>query len=247
MKLEHELQHAYQEETRQWTIRAEARDNMLKSLQQQRESRPNRKRANWLVAVVVAVVLIIPSGAYAGYTYLADYIYGSEKNITAIGGTTSDYQRLEAKLRVAQEQLSSEEFAAFMEVLLEFGKFALTHADLRGQLHPEDWSIEDQQVYNQLAEQLEPYFDKLSNAEAQQAIIAEERIWQETLEQAKQQFSSEDYAEFTSLFTQMKQYEAIVVDQDKSFHEDRLSPEQKQELKQLRERITPYLQQLGMQ
>lgn len=246
MKLEHELQHAYQEETRHWNVRAEAKDNMLKTLQQQRASHYNRKRANWLVAVVIAAVLIIPSGAYAGYTYLADYIYGSEKNITAIGGTAADYQRLETKLRAAQEQLSTEEFAAFMEVLLDFGKFALTHADYRGQLHPEEWSIEEQQMYNQLAEELEPFFDKLSNAEVQQEIIDEERFWQEKLEQAKRQFSPEEYAEFTSLFTQMKQYETIVVDQDKSLHEDRLSPEQQQELKQLRERITPYLQQLGM-
>jgi hypothetical protein len=44
----------------------------------------------------------------------------------------------------------------------------------------------------------------------------------------------------------MKQYEAIVMDQDGSIHEERLSAEQKEELQQVREQIYPFLEKLGL-
>jgi hypothetical protein len=63
---------------------------------------------------------------------------------------------------------------------------------------------------------------------------------------AETKFSKEQFTEFKSLYEQMKHYEAKMVDQDGSIHEERLSEEQKEELQQVRERIYPFLEKLGL-
>lgn len=83
MKLDEQLRTAYQEETKDWSISASIKHKMMDSIRNDSHIRRNRKK--WLVTGLLAVVLIVPTGAYAGYTYLADGIYGSQENIKAMG------------------------------------------------------------------------------------------------------------------------------------------------------------------
>lgn len=159
MKLDEQLRTAYQEETKDWSVPASIKQKMMDSIR--RDSHIKRNRKKWLVTGLLAAVLIIPTGAYAGYTYLADGIYGSQENIAAMGGTAEDYMRLEAKLQTAKAHFSEEEFVQYMNLLKQMGQMALEYADSQGNMHPEQWSTVEQERYNLLAAELEPFFEKL--------------------------------------------------------------------------------------
>ncbi|WP_340399398.1 DUF3600 domain-containing protein [Paenibacillus sp. FSL H8-0079] len=243
MKLEDELRSAYREETRKWSNSPGGKENMLKAIRSR--SRGNRRPRKWLVAAIIAAVLIIPTGAYAGYTYLADDIYGSEQNIRVLGGTADDYNRLEAKLQEAKAYFSDDEFTQYMSLLKQLGQMALAHADSQGDLHPEQWSTVDQEKYNQLVASLEPFFERLEDASEQKEMMDHEQFRTETYKAAEERLSKEEFIEFQALFENMEKYEAIVVDKDGSIHEEQLSVEQKKDLDHVREKFYSYLRQLG--
>ncbi|MGN7415236.1 DUF3600 domain-containing protein [Paenibacillus sp. SAF-068] len=246
MKLDEQLRTAYQEETKDWSIPAGIKHKMMNEIRSNSHIRRNRKK--WLVTGLLAVVLIIPTGVYAGYTYLADGIYGSQENITAMGGTAEDYMRLEAKLQTAKAHFSEEEFVQYMDLLKHMGQMAVKHADAQGNMYPEQWSTVEQERYNVLVAELEPFFDKLNavSAGSSQKQMDEQQFWTEQLEQAEKSFTKEQYREFKSVYDQMKKYKVMVTDKDGSIHEERLSAEQKDDLRQLERRLIPYLKRLEL-
>lgn len=246
MKLDEQLRTAYQEETKDWSIPVSIKHKMMASIQSDSHIRKNRKK--WLVTGILAAVLIIPTGAYAGYTYLADGIYGSQENITAMGGTAEDYMRLEAKLQTAKANFSEEEFVQYMDLLKQMGQMAVKHADSQGNLHPEQWSTVEQERYNLLATKLKPFFEKLEavSTAPQKDPMNDQQFWTEQLARAEAMLSKEEFTEFKSVYEQMKVYEVMVVDKYGSIHDERLSVEQKGDLRQLRERLIPYLEKLGL-
>ncbi|WP_458460512.1 DUF3600 domain-containing protein [Paenibacillus sp.] len=246
MKLDEQLRTAYQEETKDWSVPARIKHKIMDGIRSDSHLRRNRKK--WLVTGLLAAVIIIPTGAYAGYTYLADGIYGSQENITAMGGTAEDYMRLEAKLQTAKAHFSEEEFGQYMDLLKQMGQMALKYADSQGNMHPEQWSTVEQERYSLLVVELEPFFEKLEAVSAglQKEPMNEQQFWTEQLARAEEMFSKEEFVEFKSVYEQMKKYEAMVVDKDGSIHEERLSVEQKDDLRQLRERLIPYLEKLEL-
>lgn len=66
MNLDEQLRTTYQEETKNWTISDRTKHKILNAVR--RESRLKRHREKWLVTVLLAAVLIFPTGAYAGYS-----------------------------------------------------------------------------------------------------------------------------------------------------------------------------------
>ncbi|RPK23217.1 DUF3600 domain-containing protein [Paenibacillus xylanexedens] len=246
MKLDEQLRTAYQEETKEWSVPARIKHKMMDGIRSDSHIRRNRKK--WLVTGLLAAVLIIPTGAYAGYTFLADGIYGSEENIAAMGGTAEDYMRLEAKLQTAKAHLSEEEFVQYMDLLKQMGQMAVKHTDSQGNMHPEQWSTVEQERYNLLVAELEPFFEKLEavSVGSSKKLMDEQQFWTEQLEQAEKTFTKEQYREFKSVYEQMKKYKVMVMDKDGSIHEERLSAEQKDDLRQLERRLVPYLKRLEL-
>ncbi|WP_440112559.1 DUF3600 domain-containing protein [Paenibacillus sp. QZ-Y1] len=246
MKLDEQLRTAYQEETQDWSVSVRTKHKIMNGIRSNSPLRRNRKK--WLVTALLAAVLIIPTGAYAGYTYLVDGVYGSQENIAAMGGTAEDYMRLEAKLQMAKAHFSKEEFVQYMDLLKQMGQMALRYADQQGEMHPEQWNAAEHTQYNRLSAELEPFFEKLEavSAASPKELMDEQQFWNKQLARAESTFSKEQYSEFKSVYEQMKTYEAMVVDQDGIIHEERLSAVQKEDLQHLRERIIPFLEMLEL-
>jgi len=252
MKLDEQLRSAYQEETKDWIISARVKHNVLHDVRK-KSSLLTRGR-KWWVTALLAAVLIIPTAAYAGYTYLADSIYGARENITQLGGTATDYERLEAKLQQAEVHFTESEFELYMGLLKQFGQMALTHADARGKLNPDSWSREEQEKYKQITAKLQPFFDKLTSLENKSTtsipvsprLMDEDEFWAEQFTKAEKSFTKEEYADFRAVYEQMKTYKTTVEDTDESYHMDRLSKDQRAELDQLTERMSVYLEKIGL-
>lgn len=252
MKLDEQLRSAYQEETKDWFISDRVKHNVLHAARKKSSLRTRGRK--WWVTALLAAVLIIPTGAYTGYTYLADSLYGSPHNITALGGTVADYERLEAKLQQAKAHFTESEFELYMGLLKQFGQMALTHADAQGQMNPDSWSIEEQEKYKQITAKLQPFFYKMEGLEnnsptsipVSPRLMDEDEFWAEQFTKAEKSFTKEEYADFRSIYEQMKTYKTTLEDTDGSYHMDRLSKDQRAELDQLTERMSVYLERIGL-
>lgn len=113
MKLEEELREALREETRGWAAPPELKDRLFNH----QSMKPGKKNEKWIAAGILAAVLLVPTGAYAGYHYLADSIYSSHEQMEQFGGTREQYDHLEEKLQAAKQSFEPQEFAKLMSLL----------------------------------------------------------------------------------------------------------------------------------
>ncbi|MFB5673486.1 DUF3600 domain-containing protein [Paenibacillus terreus] len=185
---------------------------------------------------ILAAALLIPTGAFAAYSYLADGIYGSKEALIQAGGTEQQYEKLETKLERAKQVLNEQEFTEFMSLNKQLAEYNTRIADVQGTVHPERLTKEEQQNYDQLQKKLEPYFEKLSGAkEAGPSAEAGDLILDMDL--AKKELSSEEYAEFESKLAKLEEYVEAVSDQKSSGH---LSAAEQEEYRQLEQSLQPY-------
>lgn len=247
MSLEEELRTALREETRNWIAPPELQGKILKQVL---STQGGRRIKKWLMASIVAASLLIPTGAYAGYHYLADSIYGSQDNVAQIGVTQQKYDELEAKLQKAKQSYSEQEFTQLRSLLKELGSYNLKIADAEGGLHPEQLSADDQKSYKSLTALLEPYFAQLNVAGATLGAVPTlttfETLWIEQRERAEQILSQQELAAVEAIINELKAYDVKALDPDGSIHNDRLSEVDLIHQKQLIEQLSPYMKKLGI-
>ncbi|QWU17297.1 protein of unknown function [Paenibacillus sophorae] len=244
MKLEQELREALREESRGWTASLELKDRILNFEIGKTEGKRMKK---WIVAGILAAVLLVPTGAYAGYHYLADSIYGSQERIEQFGGTQQQYEHLEAKLQAAKQSFDPQEFAKLMGLLKELGDYNLKMADDKGVLHPERLSSGDREAYKKLLAELEPYFEKLNAGGAaketgQQADNV--KFWDDLLVQAKQKLDKVDFVKVKGIIGGIQKLEAQAIGPDGRVHA--FTKEEAEQLKELIRQLEPYQDQLGI-
>ncbi|WP_019913031.1 DUF3600 domain-containing protein [Paenibacillus sp. HW567] len=246
MSLEENLRQTLLDEAEGWSAPPELKGKILERITPGQGGRHMKK---WLVATIIAASLIIPTGVYAGYNYLADSMYGSKDSFIQNAGTPEQYEELEAKLQQAQMSLNEEDFSALTSLLHELGGLNLKIADKDGSLHPEKLSAADRERYNKLTAELEPYFAKLDKAGGAKAPVEQLNagdFWDQQLAKAQQTFSGDELAEVEQLIGRLKDMNAKVTDPDGSIHMDRLSDADKKIQEQLIEQLNPYLNKLGI-
>lgn len=246
MSLEEELRTALREETRNWIAPPELKGKILKQVL---STQGGRRMKKWLVASIVAASLLIPTGAYAGYHYLADSIYGSQDNVAQIGATQQKYDELEAKLQKAKQSYSEQEFTQLMALLKELGGYNLKIADAEGVLHPEQLSTDEQEAYKSLTAELEPYFAQLNKAGATLGAVPTltfDTLWNEQRDRAEQILSQQELVAVEEIINELKVYDVKALDPDGSIQNDRLSEADLINQKQLIEQLSPYMKKLGI-
>lgn len=243
-RLDDELRKAMRTKAEEWNLPEKGRGELMQKIAHLKAG--SKRRGGRAAVLVLAAVLIVPSAAYAGYSYLADELYGSRDTLLAIGGTSADYERLESKLRAAQAHFSEDEFNTLMQLLKSMAGFALKHAGEHGRLDLERLSPADRQTYEAMASQAEPYMARLHEAQEESGRAAQDRYWKQKLREAEELFTPEAYAAFEVLFKRMQHYESMVVDKHGSAHMERLTVEERQDFDQLYKDIYPYFKQLGI-
>lgn len=245
--LDQQLQKALQEQTKHWTAPSHLQYQIIKEISATQGGKTMKK---WLISVIVTALLLIPVGAYAGYHYLADTIYGSKEAVVQLGGTEQQYERLEKKLIQAKNQLSEEDYTKFMTTLKEYGQFYLKYADANGNIDPTTWSKQEQARFEALTKKLTPLFERLKQLDklaTGTAPMDEAVFWEKVLKEAKAQFTEAEYKEFQHIYETMWSYKSTVTDEKDSYsiHWDRLSKEQQAEVNEVRPKLLKYLERLG--
>lgn len=246
MNLNEELRIVLQKEASDHAAPPELKEKILNQLVFRQGGKRMKK---WLVASIVAATLLIPTGVYAGYNYLADTLYGSSENAATIGVTQEQYDKLEAKLQSAKQSFNEEEFANLMALLKELGAFNLKMADDKGVFHIEKLDAEEQKAYKKLQVELEAYFEKLNNIKTPKAnasVVDRNTFWNSLLDKAEERLTKQEYQEIEPLINELQSYDAKVFDSDGSVHMDRLSKEEIQNQEKIMEALDPYFRKIDM-
>ncbi|SDI57590.1 protein of unknown function [Aneurinibacillus migulanus] len=211
-----------------------------KIMDERTHTQGGRQMKKRMVAGIVAASLLVPTGAFAAYSYIADTIYGSKEQVIQAGGTQQAYEELESKLQSAKQQLSEKEFTTFMTLLEKIGHYNLKIADSEGVLHPERLSAEEQKEYTQLTTSLQPFFTKLNGG-----TLDTDESFQEKLEKAKSVLSKEEFVQFEGLLKDMMYYTSKMTDKDGVLHPERLSDKERKNYELHQEVIQPYFDKLN--
>ncbi|MEC0239996.1 DUF3600 domain-containing protein [Paenibacillus dokdonensis] len=246
MSLDERLRTAFKEETEEWTAPAELKEKILNQVV---HIQGGRRMKKWVVTCILAASLLIPTGAFAGYSYISDSIYGSQENIAEFGVTQKQYDELEAKLQAVKQNLSEEEFTKLMSLLKELGSYNLKMADADGEFNVEKLSAGEQKNYKKLTTELEPIFNKLKDVQPTKRIakpLYSAAFWKEQLNQARQILSKEEFNEFQKLINELKAYDEKTLDPDGRVHVERLSKEDQTNIEQVVQQLQPFLKKLGI-
>lgn len=248
MNLEEELKEELKEELR---LQARANQGPPEGLEdaiwkkrQYQKSRPGKK---WVVAGILSAVLALPTGVYAGYTHLADAIYGSKEKAEEIGLNPERYEDLERRLADAEQSLPPADFAEFMELLHHMGGLVLKYGSGGQTVDPALMSEGDYENYLQWTSQLKPLLHQLEKAEALRETDERAQYADSLLAMAKKKLNAQEQSAFSELVQAMQKYEAKMIGNDGEPSLERLSAEERKELDRLRDEIQPFFKKLGIE
>ncbi|OWR30523.1 hypothetical protein CDO73_11470 [Saccharibacillus sp. O23] len=244
MKLENEIRYSLQKKVQGWELPISARHELMQRID--RDRLKSRRTRTKLIPICIAAALIVPTGAFAGYHYLADSIYGSSSTVMNLKKDhLEQYEHMEAKLQAAKAQLSEAEYDHLSKLLSEAAEIYTTNMDASGQL---DTASMNKEELNRLTE-LEQELRKASagiNAPDKSDIPQPtdyKTFLKNLLEEGKKSLSPEKYTTFSRLVE-----ESIVI-VEKYEKDQEMSPAQDSEnlarLTELNKQLQSYFEEMG--
>lgn len=127
-----------------------------------------------MVSAILAASLIIPSGAIAYQTNLADEIYGTFENVkTHISSATMEgYLLLDAKLNQAQGDMEKGEYQHFKELLNVITHAKVAYGDKYGNIDYTQVPSENLDDLKKTLFEIQPYFDKLNGQKSSKELLS---------------------------------------------------------------------------
>ncbi|BAK16229.1 negative regulator of septation ring formation [Solibacillus silvestris StLB046] len=133
-----------------------------------------------IAITIMADCLMVPTGAFAYQSLLADDLYGSfdnvKKHIANI--TIKSYLLFDAKLSQAKGDLGNEQFEQFKEILYVITDAKLEFGDKNGNIDYSKVSEEKLEEIKAAIYEIQPYFDKLNNQPSSKEILTAEEYEQ---------------------------------------------------------------------
>lgn len=129
-----------------------------------------------MIAASVTLSLLIPTGAWAYQSLLADDVYGSfdELKVHVVSATMEKYLLLDAKLKQAKGTLNASEYDVFKTELRIFTDTRMTYGDANGNVDYEAIPIEKRANVKRALVNLQPYFDALNNQTSTKELLTVE-------------------------------------------------------------------------
>lgn len=136
-----------------------------------------RKR---LSAVVIAACLMIPTGAFAYQSLLADDLYGSFDNLKkhVVTVTMETYLLFDAKLNQAKGDLGEEEFEQFKDLLNIITNAKMEYGDKNGNIDYSQVPTEQLERIKVTMFEIQPYYDKLNDLPSSREVLTEKEYEQ---------------------------------------------------------------------
>lgn len=133
-----------------------------------------------IAITIMAACLMVPTGAFAYQSLLADDLYGSfdnvKKHIANI--TMKSYLLFDAKLSQAKGDLGKEQFEQFKEILYVITNAKLELGDKNGNIDYSQVSEEKLEEIKSAIYEIQPYFDRLNDQPSSKEILSAEEYEQ---------------------------------------------------------------------
>ncbi|TSI02572.1 DUF3600 domain-containing protein [Lysinibacillus sp. BW-2-10] len=133
-----------------------------------------------MAVAMIAACLMVPTGAFAYQSLLADDLYGSfdnvKKHIANI--TMKGYLLFDAKLTQAKGNLGKEQYEQFEELLTVITSAKLELGDKNGNIDYSEVPEEQLEEIKVALYEIQPYFDQLNNLPSSKEILTEEEYEQ---------------------------------------------------------------------
>lgn len=140
----------------------------------------NRFVKKRLVIAGIAACLMIPTGAFAYQSLLADDLYGSfdnlKKHVASI--TMESYLLFNAKLNQAKGDLGKEAYEQFKEALQVITSAKLEYGDNNGNIDYSQVPAQPLEEIKQALYDIQPYFDKLNELPSSKEVLTAEEYEQ---------------------------------------------------------------------
>ena len=140
----------------------------------------NRFVKKRLAIASIAVCLMLPTGAFAYQSLLADELYGSfdnlKKHVASI--TMESYLLFNAKLNKAKGDLGKEEYEQFKEALHVITSANLEYGNKNGNIDYSQVPAQTLEEIKQALYELQPYFDKLNELPSSKEVLTAEEYEQ---------------------------------------------------------------------
>jgi hypothetical protein len=139
------------------------------------EMRPkvNKLIRTKLITAIVTVGLLIPTGAFAYQSLLADEIYGSfdqlKKHVS--NATLKGYFLFDAKLSQAKGDMTGEEFEKFKNSLKVLTSSKLEYGNQDGNIDFSHVPTEQVEKYRKAMYEIQPYFDHLNGQKSTKEVL----------------------------------------------------------------------------
>jgi hypothetical protein len=126
-----------------------------------------------IASVILALSLMVPTGAFAYQTLLADELYGSFENVKAhiSSATMEGYFLLDAKLTQAKGDMSKKEFKEFKELLNVIITSKLEYGSENGNIDYSQVPPERLDELKNTLYEIQPYFDQLNGLVSSQEVL----------------------------------------------------------------------------
>jgi hypothetical protein len=158
MEFEKQLRQALQTEVDNIRHTEDMKQNVLKNVPYEKGHQSMKKR---VIAVMVAAAIMAPTAGFAGYSYLADHIFGSQEKFLSQGGTSEGYEHIEEKLKEAKKILNQQEYEQMESLLREVARYQKKMVGADGKPDMSRLSAAERERYAQLEKELEPYSEKV--------------------------------------------------------------------------------------
>lgn len=175
MNIETKLRESLQEIGKEITPPPGLRMNVMTSIHLGKSKTKKR-----IITGVLAAALLIPTGAFATKSLIADGLYGSfdnlKKHITS--ATMEGYLRLDAKIAQAQGQIEPAEYKEFIGLVKIMTDAKLEFGDKYGGINYAALTQEKQTELAKVYLEIQPYYDQLNGLESSKELLTEEEYKQ---------------------------------------------------------------------
>jgi Domain of unknown function (DUF3600) len=136
--------------------------------------RVNRFIKKNMVSAIIAASFILPTGAIAYQTLLADEFYGSFENVkTHLSSATMEgYLLLDAKLAQAQGDMEKEEFKRFKELLKTVTNGKVEYGDKYGNIDYSEVPAKQLAELKNTLYEIQPFFDRLNGQKSSKEVLS---------------------------------------------------------------------------
>ncbi|MCM3714755.1 DUF3600 domain-containing protein [Alkalihalobacillus oceani] len=169
MNTEERIRHVLKKKAEEIEAPSELKEKVL------RRAGVSRKLPKRVAGLLLAALIVLPTGAFAYQMLLADDVYGSFETVQKhiAGFTMKSYLLIDAKLAQAKGVLGQEEYETFKELARSIINAKMEYGDPYGNINYDQLPADLYEAEKATLIAAQPYFDRLNDLPVLETLLTE--------------------------------------------------------------------------